>query len=380
MLGDAIEGNVPNPRPSTDSRTMDVTLMTYILGGRKLLYALSCANGLPSLRTLRNHMAFTRIMPMIGTLSIADILHNIQEVVLGLRAAAGRTTLRGVNLMIDEVALEERAVHFRHVNSVGGLCWRHSLVVNLVFSTYQSALDLVKSLKDGKIHFAKEMTVVAASCFGESGTYPILALPTCKHVKAQDSRTIHEVVMAAWRSSGAVEKVGRIWSWATDGDMIRRVAGYEAFLTQKLSYTSTSCNYGTLAGMMGLNLWTGPDDVTLDFDFKHIFKRVCTLLRSPAGMAMNNGRIINPTMLAFPLLLGIIALGDLDYGAADANTCSDIDALRLPATVIKSLLEPFTETSMNLTQQMTSLATFSHLSFTLFHCSRLQYTADAWRS
>ncbi|KAJ7026001.1 hypothetical protein C8F04DRAFT_966949, partial [Mycena alexandri] len=142
---------------------------------------------------------------------------------------------------------------------------------------------------------------------------PILALPTCKHVKAEDSRTIYEVVMEAWRSSGAAEKVGRIWSWATDGDMIRRVAGYEAFLTQKLSHTSTSRIYGTLAGMAGLHLWTGPDDVTLDF--KHLFKRkfrysfihvppantitgVCTLLRSPAGIAMNNGRIINPTMLA----------------------------------------------------------------------------------
>ncbi|KAJ7046130.1 hypothetical protein C8F04DRAFT_1206173 [Mycena alexandri] len=368
MFGDAVEGNTtPNPRPSTDSRTMDVTLMTYILGGRKLLYALSHANGLPSLRTLRNHMAFTRIMPTIGTLSISDILHNIQEVVLGPRAAAGRTTLRGVNLMVDEVALEERAVHFRHVNSVGGLCWRHSAVVNLVLNTYESALALVKSLKDGKIHFAKEMTVVAASCFGESGTYPILALPTY-------SRTIYEVVMEAWRSSGAVEKVGRIWS----------VAGYEAFLTQKLTHTR----------MTGLNLWTGPDDVTLDFDFKHIFKRFCTLLRSPAGMAMNNGRIINPTMLArylirlpdhdtasdvpraVKLLLGVIALGDLDYGAADPNTCSDIDALRLLAAVIKSLLEPFTNTTMTLTQQITSLATFSHLSFTLFRCSRLQYMSN----
>ncbi|KAJ7031846.1 hypothetical protein C8F04DRAFT_1360484 [Mycena alexandri] len=357
MLGDAIEGNIPNPRPSTDSRTMDVTLMTYILGGRKLLYALSHANGLPSLRTPRNHMAFTCIMPTIGTLSIADILHNIQAVVLGPRAAAGRTTLRGVNLMIDEVALEERVVHFRHVNSVGGLCWRHSSVVNLVLSTYQSALDLVTSLKEGKVHFTKEMTVIAASCFGESGTYPILALPTCKHVNAPDSRNIYDVVMEAWRSSGAQEKVGRIWSWATDGDSIRRVAGYKAFLMQKLSYTSKSRIYG-----------------------------ICTLLRSPAGMAVNNGRIINPTMLArylirlpdqdtasvhdllFPndaqdvpravkLLLGVITLGDLDYGAADPNTCTDIDALRLLAAI-------------------TSLATFSHLSFTLFRSSRLQYMSN----
>ncbi|KAJ7026002.1 hypothetical protein C8F04DRAFT_880454, partial [Mycena alexandri] len=79
---------------------------------------------------------------------------------------------------------------------------------------------------------------------------------------------------------------------------------------------------------------------------------------------------------AVQLLLGVVALGELDYGAADPNTCTDIDALRLLAAVIKSLLEPFTNTSMTLTQQITSLATFSHLSFTLFRCSRLQYMSN----
>ncbi|KAJ7019091.1 hypothetical protein C8F04DRAFT_976165, partial [Mycena alexandri] len=276
MLADALEGNAPAPNacPSTDSRAINITLMTYILSGRKLLYALSHANGLPSLRTLRNHMAFTRIMPTIGTISLSDILHNIQEVVLKPHTAAERTTLHGVNLMVDEVALEERAVHFRHNNSVGGLCWRHSPLINLVFSTYDSTLALVKSLKETSVHFAKEMTVVAASCFGESGTYPILALPTCKHVKAADSCTIYEVVMDAWRTCGAVAKVGRIRRWSTDGDMICRVSGYEAFLSQKLSSTGTSrVIHGTLAGMVGLNLWTGPEDVTLNFNVKHIFKR-----------------------------------------------------------------------------------------------------------
>jgi hypothetical protein len=135
-------------------------------------------------------------------------------------------------------------------------------------------LALVKSLKEDGVHLSKEMMVVAASCFSESGTYPILALPTCKHVKAADSRTVYDAVMEAWRSSGTVEKVGRIWSWSTDSNMVRRIAGYEAFLMQKLSSTGKSrIIHGTLAGMTGLNLWTGPDDVTLDFEFKYIFKR-----------------------------------------------------------------------------------------------------------
>ncbi|KAJ6584060.1 hypothetical protein DFH09DRAFT_1028949 [Mycena vulgaris] len=412
LLGDVVEGVVKyTPRASTDSRTIDITLMSYILGGRKLLYALSHGTGLPSLRTLRRHMAFTRIMPTVGTINISDIIHNIQEVVLKPREAASRTKLRGVSLLIDETALEERAVHFRHNNHVGGVCWRHSPAVNLLLNTYEAALKLAKDIKAGRAHLAKELTVVAAHCFGESGTYPILALPSCKQVDAADSGTIYEVVTKAWNDHGAA-KVGPLWAWVTDGDMRRRVAGYKHFLAQKLLPTSPI--YGTLAGMAGLNLYTGLNDVTLDFDFKHIFKHtstankvycICTLLRSVQGIVLNNGRVINPAMLAryllllpnettdsvhkmlFPddpqhvphaveLLLAVIAVGELDHGAMDADTCADIDALRLLGAVIKSILEPFINTGMSLTEQITSLSTFSHLSFTLFRVSRTQFMSN----
>ncbi|KAF7338629.1 hypothetical protein MVEN_02089200 [Mycena venus] len=377
--------------------------MAYVLGGRKLLYALSHGYGLPSLRTLRRYTAFTRIMPTIGTISISDILHNIEEVVFKPRTSAGKTKLRGVNLMIDETALEQRAVHFRHNNQVGGICWRHAPAVNLLLNTYESALKLSDDIKKGTAHLANELTVVAASCFGEGGTYPILALPSCKGLNADDSQKIYETVTEAWDKSGAADKVGPIWSWSTDGAMPRRIAGYRCFLSQKLSPTSPI--YATLASMAGLNLYTGCNQITLDFDYKHIFKRICTLLRSTQGIVLNNGRVINPAMLArylirlpqhspesvqkmlYPhdpqdvpraieLLEAVVAVGELDYGNMDANTCGDVDALRLLGSVIKAILEPFTNVHMSLTEQITSLSTFAHLSFTLFRVSRTQYMSN----
>ncbi|KAJ7866992.1 hypothetical protein B0H14DRAFT_2163405, partial [Mycena olivaceomarginata] len=403
MLSDAVEGILKyTPRPSTDSRTIDIAQMTYILGGQKLLYALSHGLGLPSLRTIRNKMVFTRIMPTVGTINLGDILHNIEEVVLKPRAAAGRTKLRGVSLLIDETALEERAVHFRHNNQVGGFCWRHSPAGSLILNTYEAVMKLARQIKAGEMHLAKEMTVVTASCFGEAGTYLILALPACKHMDAGDSRTIYQMVTEAWGCSAA-SKVGKLWSWATDGDMTRRIAGYKEFLSQKL--TPMSPIYGTLASMVGLNLFTGANSVTLDFDFKHIFKRICTLLRSTQGVVLNNGRVINPAMLAsylvrlpgetpdsvhqmlFPhdpqdvpraveLLQAVIAVGGLNYGTMTADTCADVDALRLLGHVIKSILVPFTDTTLSLTQQFISLSTFAHLSFSLFRVSRTQYMSN----
>ncbi|KAJ6459246.1 hypothetical protein C8R45DRAFT_1182751 [Mycena sanguinolenta] len=198
MIQSALEG-VYRPRLNLDSRTLDIALMVYRLGGRKLLYAVNHGLGLPSLRTLRNHMAFTKIMPTIGTISPEDILHNIREVIFKPRAAAiTQLPLRGVSLLIDEVALDERASHFRHNNSVGGLCRRHSGKVGLQLKSYDDALKMGAKIKTGEVHLGVETTVVSASFFGESGTYPILALPTCKHVGPEESSIIYETVTATW--------------------------------------------------------------------------------------------------------------------------------------------------------------------------------------
>lgn len=50
---------------------------------------------------------------------------------------------------------------------------------------------------------------------------------------------------------------------------------------------------------------------------------------------------------AIDLLQAVIAVGELDYGTMDADTCSDVDALRLLADVIKAILEPFPNTGMS---------------------------------
>ncbi|KAJ6544738.1 hypothetical protein B0H10DRAFT_1853421, partial [Mycena sp. CBHHK59/15] len=295
VLHNVFEGVIKyTPHPSIETRTLDLSVISYNLGGCKLLYVMSHRLCLPSLHTLRRHMAFTHVMPTIGTISVVDIIHNIKEVVLKPRDATRHTKLRRVSMMIDEVALEERAIHFRHTNSVGGLCWCHSTLVDLVLKTYEGVLVLAKAIKDGKVHLAKEMTVVVASCFGESGTYLILTLPSCKHVNAEDSGTIYEVVTAAWDTLGlGADKVGPIWSWATDSDMRHRVSGYKHFLAQTLCPTSPI--YGTLVGMAGLNLYTGMNKITLDFDFKHIFK--CMLphvLNHLRDLILSNSRILHP--------------------------------------------------------------------------------------
>jgi hypothetical protein len=67
--------------------------------------------------------------------------------------------------MIDEIALEEIAVHFSKFNKVGRLCWKHSHLIDPVLRTYKSAMNIVQKIHDGEVHLGKELTVIGASCF-----------------------------------------------------------------------------------------------------------------------------------------------------------------------------------------------------------------------
>ncbi|KAK6969698.1 hypothetical protein R3P38DRAFT_3497872 [Favolaschia claudopus] len=333
MIQSALEG-VYQPRPVLDSRTLDIALLVFRLGGRKLLYAVNHGLGLPSLRTLRNHMAFTKVMPTVGMISVEDIVHNIREVVLKPRAAAATPAAPP---------------------------WQGD---------------------DGRLRLM----------FWRIGTYPILALPTCKSVGPSESSTIYETVTEAWIEHAAV-KVGMPWSWSTDGEALRRKAGYKQFVRHKLPRTSPI--FGTLASMAGLNIFTGLHSVTLDLTTSMFSSvRICTLIRSAAGMALCNGRIINPAVLTrflarlpdqsedpvrtllFPddpqdvpraveLMEAIIEFLAYDFGEVNADTAADLDSIRLLALILKSILAPFITPDMSLTDQMTHLATYAHLTFTL---------------
>ncbi|KAJ6562675.1 hypothetical protein B0H10DRAFT_1966441 [Mycena sp. CBHHK59/15] len=159
-------------------KTTNISWMRWVVGN--CCMPLTMAWDFLLLHTLHNHMAFTKIMPTVGNINVADIIHNIREVLLKPREAASKTELHCVSLLIDKVALEERAVHFCHNNSIGGLCWRHSSILNLCLNSYDAAVNISMAIKAGKVHLGKEMTVVTASCFGKSGTYPIMALTSCK--------------------------------------------------------------------------------------------------------------------------------------------------------------------------------------------------------
>jgi len=265
-LKDALEGAYcPRGYGAND---LDIATLVFRLGGHQLLFALNQCLGLPSIHTLRTKSVFTKLTPTIGPIRNKQLDENIDSIVL--RTHTDITILRSVSLMVDEIALEEMAVHFSKYNKIAGLCWKHSHLVDPVLCTYKSAVTITQKIHDGEVHLGKELTVIRAACFGEDELYPILAAPTCKTEDAADMEGVLVRAIERWAATGAAASVGPVWSFATDGDATHRAAGHKLFLKKPL--LSESHLYGILSNMPGLNTMTGDAEVTLDFDFKHIFK------------------------------------------------------------------------------------------------------------
>ncbi|KAK7012371.1 hypothetical protein R3P38DRAFT_3019043 [Favolaschia claudopus] len=392
----------------------DLGILIYRLGGRSLLYAMNKALNLPSLRTICNSARFIKITPTIGPIREEEIRDNIDNVLLRARedADAARSPptpspRKGVSIMMDEVALEEQACYFSHANQVGGLCSKHCTAhTPLTLTTHESALGIVEALADEKIHFGTEMAVVAAKCKNEKVIYPILCAPSCKKETAEDMKDLFEMIIKVWKER-AEGSVGNIWDFATDGDKLRRKAGYALFVQFELGPHDTL--YIHVGNLPGLNLFMSPDRILLTFDWRHILKRLCTLLRHLLGITMDNGRIINPNCLrrcllllpgqdeasverlidpddpqdvprAIMLLEAIVALRvrrpELDVPPSNIELNCDLDSISLFSHMVGALLCAFTDPTASLSMQIQSLSLYAHLAFVFFRQYRLAFMSN----
>ncbi|KAK7015827.1 hypothetical protein R3P38DRAFT_2543278 [Favolaschia claudopus] len=380
----------------------DLSLLIYRIGGNSLLYSLNHALGLPSLRTIGNSAHFVKIAPTFGPVSIDEIRVNIQKVILEPRALVGNTQKKAVVIMMDEVALEEHLDYFPMQNKVGGLCQKHSGTIPLELKAYTSVLTIVDKLRDGTVHFGKEMAVVAVRFGDEKNIYPILAYPTCKRESVEDMEKIYNLLMAAWEELGE-QTYGEIRNFATDGDALRRKVGYRMFCKEEIPKDHPL--FRILSNLPGLNLFTGPKLILQTFDWRHIVKRDSTVVRQPSGMCVDAGRVVNPHFLAqclellddhdeksvhkllnpddpqdvpraIDLIEAIISLREIEIPQHNIDLSYTADSVRLLGHVFENFTLPFITPEFNLSRQICMLSTCAHIIFVLFREYRLDFMSN----
>lgn len=237
-----------------------------------LIMELACLQSTPSDRKRKLPIS-CRHLDFPHHASFGTILLKFSE-----RVISPSLPLCGHSILIDEIAIEERPVFVKWLNTVGGLCREHTKFVDLRMTNIPGLRILVNALfqPTPTIHFAKEATVAGIAAFRAEHyeVKPVFAAGTCKTEKAPDCVKLIQALLDAWKDSPDGEKRhGPIWSVASDGDGVRRATFHTLFMKDPLK--PEDLLFAILSPLVGLNLQTGESFITAEFDPKHPCKRLC---------------------------------------------------------------------------------------------------------
>ncbi|KZP34121.1 hypothetical protein FIBSPDRAFT_990558, partial [Athelia psychrophila] len=405
IMQDAVDGLYSARGYGSDD--VDLVAIIHSIGGSKLLYAMSHAAGLPSLRTLKRHRQLVSLRPCIASIREKDIDHNLNAL-FSNSDMAGRA-LTGHSLLIDEISLEERLRYFPPLKGdtesgeIAGLCREHAHKAELKIIDVESVDRLADQLDDEVCHIGREATVAAVASFGADDYHarPVILSPTCKTEKAPEQASWIRMLLERWHILYE-ELRGPIWSVATDGDATRRSALHSILMSETLS--PSDALYDILGDLPGLNLQTGKNKVTSDSDLKHIAKRLASLIRSGGGIALRDllldknylaqhllripgtsvesvALLIDPSdhqdvPKAVRLLEAIISLAELPTTDLNPTDMKANRLLTLLGVMLHSLITPSTNVNLNLQEQMTRLATYAHLSFAMFRLHGTSFSSN----
>lgn len=269
-------------------KEFQITTLLYRLGGSSLVQSCSVALNLPTLNTLRVRSDMTHLKPTIGEIRSEEIEWNISSLFQDTKDSALKTSMApiprcGHSILMDEICLDERAVFMKAENSIGGLCREHTTRNGLVISSFSNLEHIANSVHglEPTAHYGKEATVAGIAPFRleDYDIRPVLVSATCKSDTAVECTAFIQKIIDAWCTTPEGEaKHGPIWSVASDGDATRRKAFYDLFM--KIPLSSVNPLFKILSPCIGLNLSTGKNNVTADFDPKHIGKSMLYHIQS----------------------------------------------------------------------------------------------------
>ncbi|KAJ7937821.1 hypothetical protein B0H13DRAFT_1852120 [Mycena leptocephala] len=311
---------------------IDLAIALYELGGGSAVYAMNHSIfALPSLNTLQPYRRQHRPKPCLDHVDLLTISDNIATM-FGPHEEKGRKSreapiqICGHTLMFDELATERKVDYMSTTDEMAGFCLEHvrsleSLVVGKDTKTVEAA---VTAVNEGKVHIAHEATV------------------------------------------------------ASDGDYARRIALF--MLCMHSEILPGNPLYALICNLRGFNRRVGKDNIAMDMDYRHLLKRLCTLLRSWMGMLVKGDHDWSETSIenllhatdaqnvsrAVKLLLCIVEIRTIDKDDLDPSEEAEFEALCLLGEMFEFLVTPFINPRLSLSQQLTSLVTFAHLACGLF--------------
>ncbi|KAL0957440.1 hypothetical protein HGRIS_001237 [Hohenbuehelia grisea] len=364
---------------------VDIASLVLHLGGRKCLFAVSKALGLPCVNTVAKLSNKLAIIPSTPRPTATEIHHNIEVCFPQLGPTATSPIKRsGYALMMDNISLRHCIRVLRSSNKMVGVCREHGSQHDLSLRDFENVAKVHEAVHGDtlSLHYGREATVVAfAPLRGHSyHPLPLLVSPTCKAEKAPAIGGMVRLLMSSWHEEAA-SVYGVLWLLATDGDAAFRLACHRECSIRELDYRSPIAKH--LLDLPGLNLNVGAHDETYTSDPKHCWKRVATLLRRKDGVVIKKQIINRAHLQIFPerlpnqtaenvrilidptdhqnvpravkLFQAIDMLESLDRVAMDPLHEKVLMSITVLREVINCFLQPFILPQLSLSQQLTML-------------------------
>lgn len=220
---------------------------------------------------------------------------------------------------------------------------------------------------------------------------------SCKRENAKDHTALLQAALDATNHSQNLTRL-RVISLASDGESRRGKA--LANLTYVAPLMPSSPIYNQLIHLELMDYFVGPDDITADKDYKHVFKRLRNAILRDNGCVVCGVRltyavirrhfkdsgltdahinhVLNPTdkqdvVLAYKLLKDFWSLPAADPDSSTPTYVKAREAMRIYGELSYHLIFPYTCIDLSLSEQLEHLSAAVHLILAL-------YTLDDARS
>ncbi|KAH9009043.1 hypothetical protein EDB85DRAFT_1903531 [Lactarius pseudohatsudake] len=373
---------------------------------------------LPSLTTIRRQTVLPALVVSPSIPTVAEVEANVISCYSSFRSVSGSfsggTTLDKTLdsdlwqpsdkikdkivhqvLMLDELAVEKRVRWDDTHNKFQGTCREHNQQIPLDFTSERELDILCSAIENDEVHLASEATVAAIGVLSseprECAVRPILFSGTCKKETSEQHAQVIKMVLATCnRQKRQNNATYRTVCIASDGEAKRGDVLVIQTMTSELSMDSPI--YALLRPLEFLNLLVGPDDITVDKDFKHIIKcqqnvfmrnkgveilGFCitpSILRSQLeynGVSGHQLRsLLNPNdkqdvVLAYSLLKEIWSLPPPPASCNPAFALAR-RALNIYGEFVQHLMLPYVCVDQNLDEQLIHLSAAAHVTFLLY--------------
>ncbi|KAF8165814.1 hypothetical protein B0H34DRAFT_787178 [Crassisporium funariophilum] len=371
--------------------------LLYQMGGRLIANVAHQALGLPSIDTVKRHRSTAPLQSSAGFPTHEELNANLSICYPSddARDTSCSGVIEGAQMPVDELKISERLRWDPRTNMILGVCREHGKQTALEYRSQFQADTLLKCLKNKTVHLATEATVIGCSIFSSDSrknvTKPFVVSGTCKR------ETVHNQTMLLRRASSTLNAKlrsmnCRLYCLSSDGDAHRR----QSFITLTLDrdHLESSPIHPLLTSLPLFNLKCGEEDITPDFDCKHVLKRFRNTLLCQKGVVIN-GISLNTSIIKAHLVENGMASSTADT-LLTPNNKQDVVLMmkllhsitllkpslesdkptskstrrvlrRLLGKLYRHLLQAYTDVSLSLSKQLVHLSAASHLILAIYN-------------